>query len=81
MAARAGIGVSGPELSTLPEDDLKQRVLTRPVPRHVAVIMDGNGRWATNRGLPRVAGHGEGVKAVRRVVRTAGELGVQFLTL
>ena len=81
MAAKAGIGVSGPELSTLPEDDLKQRILARPVPRHVAVIMDGNGRWATNRGLPRVAGHGEGVKSVRRVVRSAGELGIQFLTL
>jgi undecaprenyl diphosphate synthase len=55
--------------------------MARPVPRHVAVIMDGNGRWATSRGLPRVAGHGEGVKAVRNIVRTAGELGVQFLTL
>jgi undecaprenyl diphosphate synthase len=81
MAAKAGLGVSVAELSTLHEDDLRQRILTRPVPRHVAVIMDGNGRWATNRGLPRVAGHGEGVKAVRSVVRTAGELGIQFLTL
>jgi undecaprenyl diphosphate synthase len=81
MAAKAGAGVSVAELSTLPEDDLRQRVMARPVPRHVAIIMDGNGRWATSRGLPRVAGHGEGVKAVRNIVRTAGELGVQFLTL
>ena len=81
MAAKAGASVSVAELSTLPEDDLRRRIMTRPVPRHVAVIMDGNGRWATSRGLPRVAGHGEGVKAVRGIVRTAGELGVQFLTL
>jgi undecaprenyl diphosphate synthase len=81
MVAKAGLGESVAELSTLSEDDLRQRIMARPVPRHVAVIMDGNGRWATSRGLPRVAGHGEGVKAVRRVVRTAGELGVQFLTL
>jgi undecaprenyl diphosphate synthase len=73
--------VSVAELSTLHEDDLKRRIRVRAVPRHVAVIMDGNGRWAISRGLPRVAGHGEGVKAVRSVVRTAGELGIQFLTL
>jgi undecaprenyl diphosphate synthase len=81
MAAKAGISASVSELSTLHEDDLKQRILTRPIPRHVAVIMDGNGRWATTRGLPRVAGHGEGVKSVRAVVRAAGELGIEFLTL
>jgi undecaprenyl diphosphate synthase len=81
MAAKVGASVSVAELSALHEDDLKRRILVRPLPRHVAIIMDGNGRWATNRGLPRVAGHGEGVKAVRRVVRTAGELGIQFLTL
>ncbi len=81
MAAKVGASVSVAELSALHEDDLKRRILVRPLPRHVAISMDGNGRWATNRGLPRVAGHGEGVKAVRRVVRTAGELGIQFLTL
>ena len=81
MAAKAGISAAVSELSTLHEDDLKRRILARPLPRHVAVIMDGNGRWATNRGLPRVAGHGEGVKSVRAVVRAAGELGIQFLTL
>ena len=69
------------DLSTLHEDALRQRILARPVPRHVAIIMDGNGRWATRRGLPRVAGHGEGVKSLRSVVRAAGELGVQFLTI
>ena len=52
-----------------------------PPPTHVAIIMDGNGRWATQRGLPRVAGHRAGVEAVRRAVRTAGEVGLQWLTL
>jgi undecaprenyl diphosphate synthase len=81
MAAKVGVGASVADLSTLHEDALRQRILTRPVPRHVAIIMDGNGRWATRRGLPRAAGHGEGVKSLRSVVRAAGELGVQFLTI
>jgi undecaprenyl diphosphate synthase len=51
------------------------------VPRHVAVIMDGNGRWAQERGLPRTAGHRAGADAVRRVVRSVGQLGVEALTL
>jgi undecaprenyl diphosphate synthase len=49
--------------------------------RHVAIIMDGNGRWATARGMPRAAGHREGAEAVRRVVEAAPELGVDTLTL
>jgi undecaprenyl diphosphate synthase len=52
-----------------------------PGPNHVAIIMDGNGRWAKARGLPRVAGHRRGADAVRRVVRGAGELGIPVLTL
>jgi undecaprenyl diphosphate synthase len=54
---------------------------TRVVPRHVAIIMDGNGRWAKQRLLPRVAGHRRGVEAVRATVRTAIERGVEYLTL
>ena len=50
-------------------------------PRHIAIIMDGNGRWATARGLPRTAGHRRGVETVRETVRAAGELGVEYLTL
>jgi undecaprenyl diphosphate synthase len=50
-------------------------------PRHVAIIMDGNGRWANRRGLPRTAGHHQGVEAVKRAIRAAGELGIQYLTL
>ena len=47
------------------------------VPRHVAIIMDGNGRWAKARGLPRVAGHRAGAEAVRKALRAAGEAGVE----
>ena len=50
-------------------------------PPHLALIMDGNGRWATRRGLPRSAGHRQGAKAVRRVVESAARLGVGTLTL
>ena len=53
----------------------------RGVARHVAIIMDGNGRWATARGLPRVAGHRAGVQAVRRAIETAVQLGVEWLTI
>ena len=51
------------------------------VPRHVAIIMDGNGRWAADRGLPRVEGHRRGVEALRRTVRAATELGISVLTI
>jgi undecaprenyl diphosphate synthase len=54
---------------------------TGSIPRHVAIIMDGNGRWATKRFLPRVAGHKRGVEAVREAVRACGERGVRYLTL
>jgi undecaprenyl diphosphate synthase len=63
------------------EAELLERIRRQPLPAHVAIIMDGNGRWATTRGLPRVAGHREGVKALRAVVRAAGSLGLRYLTL
>lgn len=53
----------------------------KTVPEHIAIIMDGNGRWANARGLPRTAGHKAGVEATRRAVRAAAELGVNYLTL
>jgi undecaprenyl diphosphate synthase len=53
----------------------------RPTPRHVAIIMDGNGRWAKARGLPRAAGHRAGAESARKVLRAAGEAGVECLTL
>src|ERR1700712_4825627 len=51
------------------------------VPHHVAIIMDGNGRWAAQRGLPRLEGHRRGVEALRRTVRACGDLGIGFLTI
>ena len=51
------------------------------VPRHIAIIMDGNGRWARERGLPRIKGHEEGAESVRAVLRACGEAGVEFLTV
>jgi undecaprenyl diphosphate synthase len=63
------------------EAALLEAVRAQPIPEHVAIIMDGNGRWATGRGLPRIAGHREGVKAARTIVRAADALGLRFLTL
>ncbi|MEI8341470.1 MAG: isoprenyl transferase [Verrucomicrobiota bacterium] len=51
------------------------------LPRHIAVIMDGNGRWARERGLPRVRGHEQGAESVRTILRTCAEQGIEFLTL
>lgn len=59
----------------------ERRIRVETVPRHVAVIMDGNGRWAERQGLDRVQGHRAGIEAVRATVRAAHELGVRFLTL
>jgi undecaprenyl diphosphate synthase len=53
----------------------------RSLPRHIAIIMDGNGRWAQARGLPRIAGHRRGAEALRRTLEAAGDLGVPYLTL
>lgn len=60
----------------------REEVLKRGnIPQHIAIIMDGNGRWAKKRGLPRVAGHREGINSVREIIRISGEIGVKFLTL
>src|SRR2546423_336137 len=63
------------------EAELLESVRAQPVPEHVAIIMDGNGRWATRRGMPRVAGHHEGVKTARAMVRAADTLSLRYLTL
>jgi len=60
---------------------LKSRLDLTRLPGHVAIIMDGNGRWARRRGMPRIYGHGEGYKTVRQIVRDAGDLGIRVLTL
>jgi undecaprenyl diphosphate synthase len=62
-------------------EDLRERVRERPLPRHVAIIMDGNGRWAEGRGLPRVDGHREGADSVRAVTREARRIELRALTL
>jgi undecaprenyl diphosphate synthase len=66
----------------MPEAEMQQ---TAPpafdVPRHVAIIMDGNGRWAAARGLPRAEGHRRGVEALRRTIRAAGEIGIKIVTI
>jgi undecaprenyl diphosphate synthase len=63
-------------------EKLKEDILKKGnLPAHIAIIMDGNGRWARKRGLPRTAGHRAGVKTVKKVVKAAGELGIRVLTL
>jgi undecaprenyl diphosphate synthase len=61
--------------------DLKNQIDTERLPRHVAIIMDGNGRWAKEKGRPRVFGHRSGVKSVREVTESAAELGIEYLTM
>ena len=64
------------------EEDLKSRIIKKGnLPRHIAIIMDGNGRWARKRGLPRIAGHRAGVKTVKRIVEAAAGLKISILTL
>jgi len=58
-----------------------EQLRQKPIPSHVAIIMDGNGRWAKKRNLPRIAGHHEGMKTVKKITRTADEIGVKVLTL
>lgn len=66
-----------------PHDKLLQNELkaSGELPEHIAVIMDGNGRWAKSRGLPRVAGHSEGINSVKDIVEACGQLGIGHLTL
>jgi len=79
LAAPAGTpGVTGEDV------ELARAVADLPgeaIPRHVAIIMDGNGRWAARQGLPRVAGHERGTDNIRRITHTAGEVGIEYLTL
>lgn len=65
------------------DDKNRQEELQRlgKLPRHIAVIMDGNGRWAVERKLPRIAGHQEGIESVRDIVKAASQLGIKYLTL
>ena len=63
-------------------DKIREKIISYGhLPRHIAIIMDGNGRWAKERGLPRIAGHNEGINSVREITRECGKLGVEILTL
>lgn len=62
--------------------NIKEEILANShLPKHIAIIMDGNGRWATNKGVDRIYGHKEGVEAVRRILEACGEIGISYLTL
>jgi len=63
------------------KESIIDKVLRGHVPEHIAIIMDGNGRWAKARALPRIAGHKEGINSVREITRVCGEIGVKHLTL
>ena len=58
-----------------------KQVIKKRIPSHIAIIMDGNGRWARKKALPRLAGHRQGVKTVRKITKICGEFGVEHLTL
>lgn len=68
-------------LESLSEDELKKQLHPDKMPKHIAIIMDGNGRWADRRNLPRIAGHKTGVESVHDVVEICAELGIHVLTL
>ena len=74
--------IKGPIHATGQDKKLQEQLRRNgEIPQHIAIIMDGNGRWAQKRSLPRVAGHHEGVNSVREIVEVCGQLGVKFLTL
>lgn len=73
--------IVNPASSSKNIDELMASISKAPLPQHIAIIMDGNGRWAKKRGLPRTAGHAAGMLRVREVIRAADELGIKVLTL
>src|SRR5262245_8008838 len=75
------VGPSPPDLTFFAIGFAMQSILDQQEGAHVAIIMDGNGRWALRRGLPRSAGHEAGIEAMRRIVETAPSLGIGVLTL
>src|SRR5438445_13747733 len=68
-------------LGSQSQQDLLHEIKPSKIPSHIAIIMDGNGRWAKQRHLPRIFGHRAGISSVRDVVRACGELGIAVLTL
>lgn len=80
MLTRARKGLRRPLLKVR-EDLFLRRIDLNRIPRHVAIIMDGNGRWARRRGLPRIEGHKAGIETTREVIRTAAQIKIDYLTL
>ncbi len=70
-----------PVIVTFKQVDLKSQINTEKLPKHIAIIMDGNGRWAKQKGLMRTIGHENGTKSVREVVEASAEIGIENLTL
>ncbi|MFH1896918.1 MAG: isoprenyl transferase [Candidatus Desantisbacteria bacterium] len=68
-------------MKTNNEDSIFSLIDKNRLPEHVAIIMDGNGRWAQSKGLPRIIGHREGIKSVKRITRAANDIGIKALTL
>ena len=62
-------------------NDIKEKITSAVLPEHIAIIMDGNGRWAEQQGLERIYGHKQGVDTVKRIVEASGEIGLKYLTL
>ena len=63
------------------DKSIRYKVEQGSIPKHIAIIMDGNGRWAKEKNLPRISGHREGINSVREITRVCGEIGVKYLTL
>ncbi|MCH5585145.1 isoprenyl transferase [Shimazuella sp. AN120528] len=72
---------TGANSSIKTREELVKEIQTLKIPEHVAIITDGNGRWAKKRGLPRTAGHAAGMKSIRETIRAANDLGIRILTL
>lgn len=77
----SSVGLTSNQSITIPDSDLLAQIDLTRLPRHIAVIMDGNGRWARRRRLPRIAGHRAGAAAVREIVESSSRLGVAALSL
>lgn len=71
----------GNTISATSQSDPRATKSSSEIPRHIAIIMDGNGRWAKSKNLPRIAGHREGVESVREIVKSSARIGVKYLTL
>ena len=63
------------------DKSIRDKIEKGDIPKHIAIIMDGNGRWAKKKRLPRISGHKQGINSVREITRVCGEIGIKYLTL